>query len=214
MGNELVPKDILEGQLSADIFNDLTASDFTFFNRIQLFGGKSNCVQEGKIPANHYGIPVDGEYIDLGDEVDAVLLAFRPKALDTNCEPPVESFDPESDVFQRIQELAPVKDSGAMFGPEFLLYVPSAEMYVTFFMSSKTAKREARKMFPMLRSAITLKSKIIKNDKYVWTGPVVINCSTPLALPPVEDIESKIKQFLNPPAKTATEVADSTGREH
>jgi len=210
MPNELVPQDVGGGDLSN--FEEMTASDVEFLSRIQLYGGKSNAVAEGKIPANHYGIPVDDDIIDLGDKVDVAILAWRPKALHTGEEPIVESFDPTSDLFKRIKMESGVKDSGAMYGPEFLLYVPDVNKYVTFFMSSKTARREARKMEPLLRCAATLKSKTIKAGKYIWQGPVVIECSTPLTMPDLDEIKAKVEQFKNPPVKEV-ELAEEDDRE-
>jgi len=212
MSNELVPKDILNNEISSEVFRDITAPRTDYFSRIQLFGGKSNPVQEGRIGANHYGAVIDGDIIDLGNSVDVYLVSVRAKALDTSSSPPVECFDKDDEVFSDIRNRSLTKDSGCMFGPEFLVYVPTLDKFLTLFMSSATAQREARKMFPMLRSAVTLKSKPVKNEKYVWTAPVVVECSTPLDVPQ-DDLEKRIQNFLNPPKKGEQELADGSTRE-
>jgi hypothetical protein len=211
MPNELVPS--FDEQLPVQSFSDLMAADDDFLSRIQLYSSKSNAVSEGKITPNHYGIPTDNEVIDLGDEVDVVILSWRAKALDTSdTDNILESFDPDSDVFKDIRDRSGTPDSGCMFGPEFLIYVPSVEKFLTFFMSSKSARREARKMEPLLRCAATLKSKIVKKGKYVWAAPVVLSCSQPLDLPSVEVIKVKINKFLNPPKKDVS-LAEEDDRE-
>jgi hypothetical protein len=212
MSNELIPlNELTDIAVPEGSLKDLTTAD-DFFYRIQLYGGKSNAVQEGTIEANHYGIPEDSTVIDLGAEVDCLICSWRSKALSTADDPVMESFDPASDVFKDIMARSSIKDSGCMYGPEFLLYVPSVDRFLTFFMSSKTARREARKMEPLLRCAATLKSRIIKQNKFIWTGPVVIACSTPLDLPPLNIIKAKIEKFQNPPARNE-ELAEDDGRD-
>jgi hypothetical protein len=193
--------------------DDVTSS-VDFLSRIQLYGSKSNPVVEGLIPGRHYGIPVDKDkIIDLGQEVDVVILAWRPKALSINEDPIIESFDPNTDTFKEIMKLSAVKDSGAMYGPEFLLYIPKVEKFCTLFMNNKTARREAKNMEPLLRHAATLKSRVIKQNNFVWDGIVVVPCSTPLDLPDVEVIQAKTTQFLNPPQRTPELNTDEDDRE-
>lgn len=208
MPNELIPADF--SNVPSTSFADLTSASDDFFYRLQLYGGKSNAVQEGKIGPNHYGIPSEDDIIDLGSEVDVAVLVWRAKALSTQDEPILESFDPETDLFKDIKNRSFQTNSGCMYGPEFLLYVPSVEKFLTFFMSSKTARREARKMEPLLRCAATLKSRIIKTAQYIWTGPVVLPCSTPLDLPEPGILKNKIEKFLNPPV---VELAEEDSRE-
>ncbi len=213
MGNQLVPSDLLNELAPVNSnFEDLTSASEDFFYRMQLYSSKSNLVQEGKINANHYGIPEDNDVVDLGAEVDVIILSWRAKALDTSGEAIIESFNPDSDTFKQIKDNSALKDSGCMYGPEFLLWVPSVERFLTFFMSSKTARREARKMEPLVGCAATIKSRIIKNGKFVWAGPVVIECSTPLSLPDTNIIKQKVQKFVNPPDNTP-ELADDDGRD-
>lgn len=211
MPNELVPQLNTSVDLPDSTFQDLTTSE-DWLGRLQLYGNKSNAVAEGKVEANHYGIPEDDGVIDLGNEVNVVILTWRPKALAALEDPIIESFDPNSPTFKDIKDRSGIKDSGCMYGPEFLLWVPSIERFLTFFMSSKTARREARKMEPLLRCAATLKSRIIKQNNFIWAGPVVIACSEPLELPDTNVIQAKADKFLNPPDRTP-ELAETDDRE-
>ena len=74
-----------------------------YIGRMQLYT-KSKANMKGLIPSGHYGIPEsDEEIIDLGDAVDLLPLARRPKAIDmTDMEALVISYDMESEEFKRI----------------------------------------------------------------------------------------------------------------
>ncbi len=69
-----------------DIFNSV-ANGGKYLPRIQMFGGNSEAVKSGKVPMAHYAL-VTGkdQYQDLGDTVDCVPIAWRPKAMDVGGE--------------------------------------------------------------------------------------------------------------------------------
>ncbi len=210
MTNELVPKELTGGTLTNHSFNDVTASlTEGYLARLQLFGSKSDACAEGKIGIGRYGLVRDGNIIDLGEELAAVIVSWRPKALQIDSGSIFVDHDPDSDLYKKIKELSRVKDSGCMHGPEFLLWIPSQDQFVTFHMSSPTARREAQKMEPLVGKAATFRCKLIDPpaSRYKWHGPVVTGCSTPLTVPPVEELEEQVKAFQNPP-KSEVELAD------
>ena len=67
----------------------------------------------------HYGIPEsDEEVIDLGDQIDIVPLARRPKAIDmTDSEAIIVNYDPDTAEFKRIAAMSLEKESHCMYGP-------------------------------------------------------------------------------------------------
>jgi len=210
----LIPQDLVGGALApADSFKSLVSGG-DYLPRFQLFGSKSDACAEGKIGMGHYGLVKDDVITDLGAEIDIVIISWRPKAVQTGDDLIID-YHPEIDdkgnitnpIFKKIVGLAGVRDSGAMYGPEFLLWVPSADVFATYHMNSKTGRREARNMEPLLGKAATLKCHLIEQGKYKWHGPVVIPCSTPLDLPSEEDIRAEWTKFQNPP-KNEMEVAD------
>ncbi len=213
--NELVPKELTSGVLTDNSFTDVAASLAEgYLSRLQLFGSKSDACAEGKIGIGRYGIVRDKEIVDLGVELDTVIVSWRPKALQITAEGIVASHEPDSDLYKKIKELSGVKDSGCMHGPEFLLWIPSQDQFVTFHMSSKTARRESQKMEPLIGKAATFRCHLIDSGRFKWHGPVVTGCSTPLEVPPIEEIEEQVKRFHNPP-KQEVELAegDDSGRE-
>jgi len=206
--NDLIPKDVTGGELVD--FDAVTASGTAYLMRLQLFGSKSDACAEGKINMGHWGLVDDDTIIDLGKEVDLIILAYRAKALQIDKDGIITDHDARSETFAAIREQSFVKDSGCMFGPEFLVYIPSNETFATYFASSKTARREAKStMAALIGSAATFKCKLIDppSSKYKWHGPVVLPCSTPIELPDMEIITEAIEKFKNPPANEV-EIAD------
>jgi len=205
MSNELIPQNSTTAAIVPYDFDAVASGDDSFLSRLQLYGSKSDAVAESKIAMGHYGIVTDGDITDVGEDVDAIVVDWRAKALQIDGENIIDEHNPKSETYKQIKALSEVKDSGCMHGPEFLLWIPSQNRFVTYFMSSKTARRESRKVLPFLRKAVTLKCKLIVTAKYKWHGPVVIACSTPLDTPDPELLEKIIESFKNPP-KSDVEV--------
>ncbi len=210
--NQLVPIDVVGKEMTD--FDDITANKSVYLQRLQLFGSKSGACAEGKIGIGRWGLVEDDSIIDLSPEVDVILLAFRPKALDTSGDTVINCHDAQSTIYQDIRERSKVEDSGCMYGAEFLVFVPSANVFATYFASSKTARRESKKFRTLLGQAATLKCRLIERGKWKWHGPVVLPCSAPLETPDLEIIKVQIEKFKNPPVSDI-EVADEeeTARE-
>ena len=184
-----------------------------FHPRFQLFGSSSDACKEGKIPIAHWGLVRAKDQIeDLGNEVDILVIAGRAKALDMGGETVVTSYDMKSDTFKSIIERSGVQNSKCMYGPEFLVYIPSAGTYATLFLCSPTARRETRSLHARLGRAATCRAQLINGKKFKWHGPIFGPCTTPFDLPPVEEITAEAQKFLAPP-KTGPELATSEGGE-
>lgn len=213
MNNELVPKDITGGALTQHSFDDVVSSASTFLPRLQLYGSKTDACAEGKIGIGHWGLAGDDTIVDLGEDIDVVIVSWRPKALNiSDRDNIITEYNPKSDLYQKVKELSTVKDSGCMYGPEFLLWIPSQNTFATYFANSKTARREAKKVEPLIGKAATFKVKFIDppTSRFKWHGPVVVPCSTPLDVPSIENIQAEIDKFQNPP-KSDVEIADDDG---
>ena len=206
--NRLVPTDVVDGELAN--FDDVTANVTTFLSRLQLFGSKSVACAEQKIGIGHWGLVNDDVITDLGVSTDVIVLAYRPKALDTSGDTVINNHDATSEVYAAIREKSKVKDSRCMYGPEFLVFVPSEKIFATYFASSKTARREAKKFKTLIGCGVTLKCRLIKQPPHTWHGPVVLPCSAALKLPDLEIIKKEIAKFKNPPVDDI-EVADDDG---
>jgi hypothetical protein len=173
----------------------------TYLPRIQLFSNKSDAVTNVLIEGNHYGLVVNKKITDLGREVKVLIIARRPKAMDlSNKEAIVNSYKPDSDIFQSIIERSDVKDSGCMYGIEFLIWLPIQKEYCTLFLGSKSGRGESSLFSEQLGKAAMLKSRTASNKKFVWQMATCSPCSESIDLPTEqEEFNKTVQMFTNPP---------------
>ncbi len=202
-------------------FADL-AKDADCTGRLQLFT-KGKAINKGMVQAGHYGIPEsDEEVFDLGDSINIIPLARRPKAIDmTDTDAVLVNYDPESEEFKRIAATSLEKESHCMYGPSFLVVERSTGRFLEFFCGSKSTRSEAKNIYPFLpltaadiarqKAAgndvtglephdalpLTLKSRLVEKGTYSWHLPVVVQCAEPFTkLPTTERILKEIMAFI------------------
>jgi len=198
--NLLSLADIGGTSLATTVIDSLTKSG-DYLDRIQLFQGTSALAKEDKIKAGHYGVPKNEDVEVLGPTIDLLVFAAKPKALDTSGDTPVAVHDPESAEFQRIKEQAEtVKDSGCMYGLEFLVFERNSGKFYTYFANSASARREAGKMIPNKEIlSVTLGATFVKKRQYSWHAPTVTKCSTDFAnFPDRAKIRAEVEKFSKP----------------
>jgi len=229
----LVPVDLTQlpsTQIGSDKDFDEIAKSSDFLPRLQLYT-KGKAVNKRLVQPGSYGVPVsDDEVTDLGDEIDLIPLARRPKAIDLkDTENIVAVYDVNYDEFKRIQAASAEKDSGCMYGPSFLVFERSTGQFYEFFCGTKSARTEARRIFPFLPLTqaqidanpaladqeprgprpLTLRSKLVEKGTYSWHVPVVAKCSTPFTeLPSSGELTKQIIRFLDVKREGAAVVQD------
>ncbi len=95
-----------------------------------------------------------------------------------------------------------------MFGPEFLLYVPSVDKYTTYFAGSPTARRAAKKFKPLMKKPAKMTSKTIERNDNKWRGPVILPSDEVVDIPDMEKAAAEVKKFRNPPKDTVEVASD------
>jgi len=210
--NELIKLDGLEVDKYSDDDFDAAQSSAQYFPRVQLLTSNSAACKSGDFPTNHYALVNDSNNQDLGKSVDVAVITWRPKALETG-DQVISSYEPSSDEFQRIQGKSFESNSGCMFGPEFLVWIPQAKKFATFFMGTKSSRREAPNVKARLKNAATLSSRKIETKQYTWFAPACTACTTPLEVPGKEELIAAIEQFNNPPKPTLEGVDDKADGE-
>jgi hypothetical protein len=204
----------IENPYEEELKEALTAG--AWLPRFRLFTANSDQVKSEKIIMDHYGLEIGKDNIeDLGREVDVLLITIRPRALDVRDTTNVRASSIiKSELYQDIKDIAdntPGK-SGCLYGPEFLIYVPSKGVFATCHFNNPTARNEAGKVNALmldeelLKQGIqkrqitpaTFKSKLIDNKKNKWKGMMATRCSTPFSLPSTEDIQKVVNVFLHP----------------
>lgn len=197
------------------VFEEVSKAS-SFLPRVQLYGGNSGIVKKGKFPLNHYGLAKSKDDVaDLGEEFDAWVITWRPKAMDVSGQEIISVFDHNDDEFKRIVKMSDVQNSGCMFGPEFLMYLPKIGKFATMFFSSKTMRRMSDEVVEKVGSLVTFTVDIIEKGNFVWPGPLVDTCSTPQPTPPADEMAAEKERFENPPKSEVErdEPAEDGGRE-
>ncbi len=182
-----------------------------FLPRLQLFIANSQPVKEDKIAMNHYGLVTGKDQIDdLGREVDILLMCYRPRALDVSDKENIRASSiVGSDLFNEIQDRADnVANSGCMYGPEYLVYLPVRGKFATILFGSKTSRNEAKNAHQYVGKPCTFKSRLITTPKYSWQAMLVTACSTPFDHPTREVMVEQAKVFLEPKEITGAEKVE------
>lgn len=206
-----LPKGSVPDTARDDVFKKTTQSG-DYLPRLQLMTSNSEMVKDDKFPMNHYALVRDQNYADLGKEVDVLLIEWRPKAIEID-EQILAVYDPDDAEFVRIQAESAKKDTGCMYGPEFLIWVPKAEEFATFFMGSKSSRREATSVRALLKKAGTLKSKKISTSQYTWYSPVIEKCASVFDVPGKDAILEQWEKFTNPPKSEVEKAPDKEDKD-
>lgn len=204
-----------QGKYAVDeVFNTVAVSS-GYLPYIQLYGGTSEAVKRQKIGIGRYGLVRSKDNIeDLTVAVDILVLSWRPRAMQTGDEM-LSIYNSTSPEFKKIMEKSEIKDSGCMFGPEFLIWLPSAKptCFATFFMSSKTSRRESPNLRALMGKPATLKAQLIETKKYMWHGPVVVPCSTPFDIDfEIAERDEVMNKFNNPLETEVESVPEGAGQ--
>lgn len=205
--NELIKltENLPVSKFTDEDFKAVSSGDY--LPRLQLMISNSDPCKDGKFPINHFALVQDKTLQDLGGTVDIAIFAWRPKALEIG-ENVISSYSPKSDLFLKIQARASEPNSGCMYGPEFLVWVPSVKSFATFYMGSGSLRRVSNYVMTKKGQAITLKPEPAKNKKGTWFFANPTACSTPFDLPPVEKVVEQCNKFNNPP-ESEVEIAET-----
>lgn len=195
---------------------DAVAKGMDFIPRLQFMSSASEKCKSGEFPINHYAVVAGSDsFEDAGSELDVLVVDWRPKALDMSGDEVIAIYDQKLDEnnnptgeFADIAARSDEPNSMCMFGPEFLLYIPSMKKFVTFFMGSKSSRIESPNLKKQMHKAATLKSQHIKTSKHQWFAPKITPCSTPLDPPQEAETLTTIDKFRNPPKPSSEAASD------
>jgi len=210
--------DQLSEALPASIHDD---SEFTaavatgdFLPRLQLMTANSEKCSDGSFPINHYALVSGQNHDDLGDSVVVAVLDWSPKAIEMGGDVVITVYKQDDPEFERIAAKSTQKDSGCMFGIEFLVWIPETgiQRFATFFMGSKSSRREAPNVKAQMHKLCKLVAQKIETRKYTWFAPKAEQCSDEVVLPPITEIQKQVEKFRNPP-KPEIEVAPEADAE-
>lgn len=204
-------------------------SSSSYLPYLQLAGSSSNLVKKGKSGVKQGEFVVskgkDTLVANLGERFNCLPFAWRPKAILFAGAETKSYYDPRSVAFKEIEKQSLAKNKSAKFGHEFLVWLPDQNMFVAFFFNNPTMRRVSPDLKALLPrneptptppTPATVYSTLIEKGEFVWHGPVVEICSTPLTLPEpgtpeaekfLNDLRTESEKFANPPESEA-EVAE------
>lgn len=202
--------------LGADLVKlEKLANSTSYLKRIQLYS-KGKPVETAMIPPGHFGVPSADAIQDLGNEIDILPLAVRPKAIDSkDRDAIVVSYDDTCEAFEGIKERSEIKNSNCMWGFAFLVFERNTAKYYEFFFGTKTARNEVGNVAsflpkteeqiaaltekfgraPQPAGPCTLKVKYITKGDWGWHAPVTHPCSTPFKGYNCEEAIEQINKF-------------------
>ncbi len=199
-----------------------------FLKRIQLIAPNAKLAPPGgSCTIGNFYLVGQGDPVDLGEEVDIVICAYRFKALRWNKETAEESFEKESDLYLEIQADADAGKSMSKgdpwdysWGPEFLVWISDLGEFAHYYMGGKSARRSAaEQLYPLWKdkdesvSNQTIGRKWYKGRYNSWYLHLARACSTdPANIPTQVDLEKQVELFLNPPVKEEVEQSDTADR--
>lgn len=195
--------------------------------------------KKGKILPGHWGIPgPDDEITDLGDSIDVLPFARRPKAIDMSDRSAiVVSYDESSSEFKRISARALEANSGCQFGISFLVLERSTNQFLELFFGNQSARKEAKNLYAYVlltqaeidRKAAaganvaglvphdpvpaTIKVRLAENKKGSWHVPMVVKCSVPFGkVPSTAVVAREMNKFLGVKSGGVEKVEEPEGR--
>ncbi len=176
-----------------------------FLPRIMLMQPGSGPVSSGNAKLGDF-VCVEGDKDKprvLGTQFDGFLIHARPKAMYLEGSSVVEDvYDVNDAVFQRIRSTPNEDDTANLYGVEFLIWLLKEKMFVTFFYSNPTARKQIGATRSLMGKQATWASKIIKSKGKTWAGPIIAQCLSPYAEgPTLEGMKAEVAKFQQPPTK-------------
>jgi hypothetical protein len=201
MENENLPVIPDQSGLSNDVVKKITKSKW--LPRVQLMTAGADKCKSGKFPINHYALfRSSDDMVDLGEEVDVLLICSRPKAMEISDEI-TSIYDIEHSEWERISYNADnTKDSGCMYGAEYLVWAPSIG-FATFYLGSKSSRREIPIFEQNMKKIVRLSSKFIdpKRSKHSWWSIKVEASPNYFSEWPEQgELDDQFQKFVNPPS--------------
>jgi len=204
------------------------ASASKYLPRLQLMTSNSKECKAGKFAINHFAlVSSGGSMLDLGDSVDVIVVARRPKGMDLTEGMAItyrplkvdadgkiledENGDPiPNPVWVKIQEASEVKgDQGHMYGVEFLIWIPGQKCFATQFCGNKSTRRETDFIGSRLGDMITYGHRMVETKEWTYETISTAQCSTPPSVTPdPAAVREELGKFQNAKDTTAEQATD------
>jgi hypothetical protein len=197
MSTSLIPlanKDL--AAYSASVRDEMTAGGADYLPRVQLVAATSALA--AKVSSGNFAFCKSKDnVIDLTREFQFIPINFVPKAAFlASGQTPRSSTKLESPEYQDLLAKAKAKMDGFVYGPEFLIWVPSQEAFATYHLNNATSRKESDPLFDLFGQGAQASSTMRKGSKGNYWGPTFTPYTAPIAnLPTAEEVEEAEKLF-------------------
>jgi len=209
---EETPNTLIPVTQSENALKVMNSQDY--FPRLKLCQGSAKEVNTGKVEkGGYYALIHSKDKIDdAGKDIEIIIASSRAKALRTG-DKILQYFDPSCAEFKEVEAEASVKDSGCMYGPEFLIWLPGQQMFATLFLCNPTGRRASSQFQAALGMGAILSSVLIDNGDFQWFGSTCELSTTPISDVPDGDIlASAVEKFNNEKPSAVTKAEPTEGR--
>jgi len=207
----LIPEDLITKIGDEARVADLTKSA-NYIPSVRVFDGSSKPCKSGKLPPGEIAIYKDADsYIQLGREINALVIGYRPRAAIMDGGNVQNFFDDASEEFKLVEGKAKAGVKNYNAGLEYLLYLPDTKGFAVFFLGNKSGRRESPKLKELVGRATTIKSQFVEKPANSWWCADIHPCSTPFDLPDVKLIKEAVQLFTDSAKDTATSSEEDTG---
>lgn len=196
---------------------------------ISLMGPTSDLVKKSKVGQGRFVLQLDKDnFIDLGPEIDVLVMDARTKAVDLRGDRPISFFNSGGENFQKLvayDEGFKGGMSNVLYGLEFLVHIPGlvvatipGPVYATFFFNNKTLRnaKVSKPMYALVGSMAFVKTKFIETKEHSWWGiETPVASSKPVDVPPIDEllaVKNKFKATTIEPELVAAEAAPASTR--
>jgi hypothetical protein len=193
--------------------NDAEDSDMessSFIGRIQLMTDASMIVKKNEFEKNHFALIKGKDHVDLGPELNFLPISKRRKALENSPKGLTIVYDKEDPEYIRIKETASEKNSGRMYGWDYLVWLPETKQFATFFCGTISTRRESKHIRHNMLEWLTLRPHFAEPSKpggfAFWHPQVVVSTAT--FDPPEAEAAQKEKEKFDNPTPVMPEVVE------
>lgn len=222
MSDELVvskPGMMEESKYATDEMQTELKSGSGFLPYIQLMGSSSNIVKQGKFPVGHFAMMKGKERVDLGDSFDAIVLGWRPRAMEFGNDF-LSVYDPKNKEFQRIKNAT---GQGYSWGAEYLLYLQDFDETALYLFGNPSHRNETPSVLTIYENQkeaeeyilAEFKSHLLPPNKkgHSWHVPLVTVSEASITTMISDEKLNPIRQTFNNPVETEVETVDEDTRD-
>lgn len=174
-----------------------------WFPYIQVMGSNSDAVKQKICQMGTFAMTKNRAKIDLGEEFIAMILSWRPKAMQY-VPKALNFYNPNTPQFEGIVATADLPKSGKGYGSEFLLWLPDHQDLATMFFGNPTGRMEAPNLIAAMKKGeivCKLRCELIEDKKKgnSWHGARYYKYDLALShYPDATELSAKLDKFNNP----------------